>query len=838
MAFGVFLRPVPSDFGPLQYNKVEPGGVLLGSSGNRNEGWKKGWVTRRARVGSMGLAFFMAGAFALQAAPGFKVPAGSRTPAYAQLKNAQLKNVKLKNTQLKNDFGPLTLQVEATKVSALRNHWSDIDQDSNCHVTWRGGKAHLSHDFMMRLAQRRGLGLGQDLGQGFDRGQVTGVKRGAWRRVFAERLSGAAGFKISADAPAYAAYEPNDTWFKGSPQWALQNPGLTLGGVAGVVGYDVGMTRVWDKWGGSDSMVIAVVDAGFNFAHPDLQGRWFVNRIEAEGTPGVDDDANGFIDDSTGWDFVEGDADVSDGNGHGTEVASVIAATFDNALGIAGMLPEARVMPIRVLDASGRGEQADIAAGIRYAVSMGVDVINFSIGGASDGGDLRTAFAAARDLGIPVVAAAGNEGVDLDADTPAPFSYGFDNVIGVASINHGGQFSEFSNYGANTVDLAAPGENVLTCGVGERVTSFKEDFEGEITGDSALWDFSGTSDFRLTTASPLEAEQSLEWVSGVNTSLTTRDFIDLRGKQGGLFWFQVQFTPGNSSDAILVEAMREGDSRWITLNAVGGARIDGGVANGMTGFDNTRFKLRLRTSASGSVAARKLRIDFVNVSHLSGAPLAPDEPSSYPVVAGTSIAAPHVAAYVALLKTACRRMGVPFTKAKVLEGVVPDTACAGRTRSGGRLDVYRGLAFYLKTLPSLQLVDSTRLSWRPGDSVAYTLRVADVGGVVANWALAVRGLGDGGHFDAATGRLIWAGGIPKDGLITFRAQASGATVLRRHFAFTLTEAELPVSLMASRDAASQALRLKVQKNLRRLMLENPRDRHWVLGRGAGRASFP
>jgi hypothetical protein len=258
----------------------------------------------------------------------------------------------------------------------------------------------------------------------------------------------------------------------------------------------------------------------------------------------------------------------------------------------------------------------------------------------------------------------------------------------------------------------------------------------------------------------------------------------------------------------------------------------------LTGFDNTRFKVRLRTSASGSVSARKLRIDFVHVSHLSGAPLEPDAPSSYPVVAGTSIAAPHVAAYVALLKTACRRMGVPFTKAKVLEGIVLDTACAGRTRTGGRLDVYKGLEFYLKTLPSLQVFDSTRLSWRPSDTVAYTLRVADAGGELDDWVLSVSGIAGDGRFDAASGRLIWAGGIPQDGLIAFRARASGETVLRRHFQFTLTEAELPVALNDSRDAANRALKLKVQKNLRRLLQENPRDRHWVLGRGAGRASFP
>lgn len=794
-------------------------------------------VVVRFLVFLLGMAFFMAGQGQASAGPRPASPSlQKKAPFNEHFKTAHFKTV----PNAKNPYGPLVLHAEGGRPASLPSWWSSIAQDSTTHVIWQGGKARLSYDFAAKLAERRGFG------------GVHGGRR-KWRRDFANDLSQATGIAFRSDDPAYAAYDPDDTWFKGSPQWALLNPGLPLGGKPGRKGYDIGITRVWDKWGGNDSMVIAVVDAGFHFAHPDLQGRWFVNKTEADGAPGIDDDGNGFVDDTTGWDFVEGDADVSDGNGHGTQVASIIAAGFDNGKGIAGMLPEAKVLPIRVLDAAGRGEQSDIAAGIQYAVAMGVDVINFSIGGASDGADLRSAFAAARDKGIPIVVAAGNEGADLDTDTPAPMNYGFDNVIVVAAVNHAGEFSEFSNFGAKTVDLAAPGENVLTCGVGDRAELFKEDFEadedsGQVTGnglDTVVWEWSNLSSFRVTTVTPLEGKQSLEWVSGATASFTTRDFIDLHGKIGGQVWLQMQFTPANSSDGVIIEALREGDSRWVTVTAAGGTRIDEGVGAGLTGFDGTRFKLRIRTTAVGSVTARRLRLDFIYVSHLRNEPLGADDPASYPVAAGTSIAAPHVSAYVALLKVACKRMGVPFNRERVLAGAVPDTACAGRTRSGGRLDMYQGLAFYLETLPALQLIDSTRLTWLSGEEIVYTLRVGRVDEDSASdtrtgWSLAVNGLGPSVRFDASSGKLVWTEGLPADGLIDFKAQAKGATVLRRRFQFQAT-VQLPVALSGVRLNPNDLLRLKVRKNLRSLGMgigrEGLGNRQWVLGRGLPPASF-
>ncbi len=671
------------------------------------------------------------------------------------------------------EFMPMRLRcTNPAQSQKLRNILSSFPQDSITFFEEKNGRFEFSHEMVERLSSLHGT-------------SPRGSHWKGWRGQFAQSLSQWSGLKVEAGGPARASYTPNDPWLQGSPQWALLNPGLTLDSIPGKVGYDIKILPVWDQFGGADSLVIAVIDAGFNFKHPDLQGRWWVNSAEARGLPDIDDDANGWVDDSTGWDFVEGDPDPTDLNGHGTEVSSIIVANFDNGIGISGMLPQAKVLPIRVLDASGHGDLGDIVEGIRYAVEMGADVINFSIGGSADSPALKSAFQAARNAGVIIVVAAGNEGQFLDVNTPAPFNYGFDNVISVAAVNSGGFFSKFSNYGPITVDLAAPGEMVLACGVVDRADLWQEDFEGGL----AAWTPSVAGDFALTTTNPLEGKQSVEWKSGSNTSLVTADWIDSRGRRGAILWLRVQFTPANLYDALVLEGQREGETRWRPVGTIGGGKIDQGLTFGLTGLDGYRFKLRLRTSSNTvSTTGRKLRLDHLYMSTLDPNP---KDTATYPVVAGTSIAAPHVTAYVALLKLACQRLGVPLTKDLILAGTRPDSACLGKTRTGGILDVQRGLAFYLNTLPNLQIVDSTA-SWSVGQKIQFSLRLSD--NQTQGWNFDVGTLPEGGAFDAATGQLTWANGIPNAGNYPLRLKAYGPLVLRKNFLLTVSN-PLPVPLV-------------------------------------------
>src|ERR1043165_1470996 len=171
---------------------------------------------------------------------------------------------------------------------------------------------------------------------------------------------------------------PNDSRF--AEQWALQNTGQS----GGVSGSDVGATRAWQKITGSPSTVIAVVDSGINFTHPDLRGNeWSNDREKANGK---DDDRDGYADDLHGWDWVADSGVIRDEHGHGTAVAGIIAAQGNNGVGTSGVMWRASLMSLRVLDSTGTGDIASAVEAIDYAVAHGASVINCSWG---TGGESR-----------------------------------------------------------------------------------------------------------------------------------------------------------------------------------------------------------------------------------------------------------------------------------------------------------------------------------------------------------------------------------------------------------------------------------------------------------------
>ncbi|HNP37437.1 MAG TPA: S8 family peptidase [Woeseiaceae bacterium] len=202
--------------------------------------------------------------------------------------------------------------------------------------------------------------------------------------------------------------------------------------------------------------IVAVIDSGLDTGHPDLAGRLWKNPAELPGN-GIDDDRNGFVDDVHGWNFVGNNNDVSDHNGHGTLVAGVVGATPDNGIGIAGVNPWARIMPIKVTNFLGRGNSVDIAAAINYAVGKGARVLNISLGGTEFSEVERAAVEHAASQGALVVVAAGNQGNDAAAFWPA----GLDNVITVAAMDDADKRARYSNWGS-PVDIAAPGSNILS----------------------------------------------------------------------------------------------------------------------------------------------------------------------------------------------------------------------------------------------------------------------------------------------------------------------------------------------------------------------------------------
>lgn len=631
-----------------------------------------------------------------------------------------------------------------------------LDSTRNWEVV--NGRLRISYDLMQDLA-----------------GGTLAPGEGRLGESFAA-LMASRGLSLDPPAPAHAQYLPNDSQVTAGPQWPLHNTGAALGGRPGVAGLDIGIEKVWDKFSGHDSLVVAVADAGFDFLHPDLKGRNWINKAEAAGKPGVDDDGNGYVDDSLGWDFVENDNDPQDYHGHGTNTSSLIAAGFDNQFGIAGALAHARIMPLRVLDASGHGDEASIAKGIQYAVKNGAKAINFSIGGSADNTAMRNAFQAARAAGVPIVVAAGNDGIDLDAHPTYPAAYGYDNILVVAAHDHAGQLCSFSNYGKTTVHLAAPGEFIPACGIPGPVYPFIDEFEN----DAIAWDTTGS--WKLDKANPLVGTASLNWAGGNNASITSRDTVDMRGLKGAVLFFITNFKGVNKYDALIVEANKIGTSTWTTIGVLGGEVDSTNIQSaGLTGFDGSRFRLRFRTSLSSaySSAGRIVRLDEIIVRYLDTRPTAV---RGYLETSGTSVAAPYVTAYAALLRLACDRMGVPFTRARALAGIDSEPALAGKVSTGGRLDMYKGLRFYLETLPELRVADSTALAWKTGQKVEYSLAVDPL--PQADYAYSVLGAPAGVGIDGA-GKLVWTPLAAQAGAYTLRFAAEGPTTLRKSLAINI-----------------------------------------------------
>lgn len=199
----------------------------------------------------------------------------------------------------------------------------------------------------------------------------------------------------------------------------------------------IGVAEAWDVTRGDSSLIVAVLDTGIDTNHPDLQGQ-FVG----------------------GWDFVGKDSVPQDDNGHGTHVSGLVAAAADNGRGISGVAPGARVMPIKVVTATGIGSHLQIAQGIEYAVHNGARILNLSLGGSEPSETLRRAVAYAWDSGALVVAAAGNE------NSSAPvYPAAWPNVIGVGATNVDDTRAPFSNFGGY-VAISAPGVAILSTTMG------------------------------------------------------------------------------------------------------------------------------------------------------------------------------------------------------------------------------------------------------------------------------------------------------------------------------------------------------------------------------------
>ncbi len=222
--------------------------------------------------------------------------------------------------------------------------------------------------------------------------------------------------------------------------------------------------EVWAQGITGQGVVVAVIDSGVDYNHPDLMGNIWSNPGETgldaadrnKASNGIDDDGNGFVDDSRGWDFVNNDNNPMDDNNHGTHIAGLIAAKMNSGVGITGTAPSAKIMPLKILDASGVGKITDEINAINYAVANGAKVINVSLGGQQFNDRELNAIRAAEAKGVVVVSAAGNSS-STQVDYPGRFANEVGIVVGAVTRN--GLFANYSNQaGTQPIDyLLAPG---------------------------------------------------------------------------------------------------------------------------------------------------------------------------------------------------------------------------------------------------------------------------------------------------------------------------------------------------------------------------------------------
>ncbi|MBN9523867.1 S8 family serine peptidase [bacterium] len=294
---------------------------------------------------------------------------------------------------------------------------------------------------------------------------VEALGFGVYEIDLAPGLDVAAGVSAFAALPGVAFAEPdyalgvtavpNDPSF--GTQYAMNNTGQS----GGRVDADIDAPEAWDVARGTGDKIVAVIDSGVDYTHPDLAANMWRNPGEVAGN-GIDDDRNGIVDDVFGADFANNDGNPMDDNNHGTHVAGTIGAVGNNGIGVAGVAWTTRIMAVKFLGADGSGATSNAVRAINYAVANGADILNNSWGGGGFSSTLQTAIRSASNAGVIFVAAAGNNATNTDTSPNYPSGYDVPNVVSVAATDRNDNLASYSNFGAATVDLGAPGSSILS----------------------------------------------------------------------------------------------------------------------------------------------------------------------------------------------------------------------------------------------------------------------------------------------------------------------------------------------------------------------------------------
>lgn len=464
---------------------------------------------------------------------------------------------------------------------------------------------------------------------------------------------------------------PNDTQY--GQLWAFKN--------LGIPGADINIEKAWDHITDCSSVVVAVIDSGVNYDQDDLATNMW------NGGPSFP---------LHGADFVANDNDPMDLNGHGTHIAGIIGAVGNNAEGVTGVCWKASIMAVRVLNAQNMGNTAGVIQGINFAVSQGAKVINMSFGGGSALDQaFSNAISNAQANDVVVIVAAGNDANDNDVDGAARYPCNFTqpNLVCVAALDQNYALASFSNWGVTSVDVGAPGNNIVSTWAGTQSTitdNFNTSGVLNWTASSGGWAYSpmtfsgGPVDVLVNPAS---------FPSGTYSNIVDNRVyktFDLSGKNAATLRFHMQLAvlPG---DSINLNYRRGGGDPFVVgVQLAGGSGNTGGVAPFSFDLspcvsDACAVGFQLLANASGTDQGVGILFFSIETLQLNG--------TSYNTMSGTSMATPVVSGLAAML----RAYNPQYTYTDVVNAIKTGgrsiAALNGKSTTGKAIDAMSSLSF-------------------------------------------------------------------------------------------------------------------------------------------------
>jgi len=456
---------------------------------------------------------------------------------------------------------------------------------------------------------------------------------------------------------------PNDTFF--TNLWAMQNTGQTVNGDTGTAGDDISFRKAWGLARPStNEVVVGIIDSGLDITHPDIAPNLWTNPGENPNN-NLDDDGNGYTNDIHGFDFILRTGNLTDSGFHGTHVTGTIAAVGNNNLGVIGVDFQAHVMMLKAsTDGSSISSAAEIEA-IQYATMMkgrGVNIValNASFGGGSFSSTEQSAIQAAGTAGIIFCAAAGNNTANNDTTLFYPASYRLSNEIVVAATDENDALASFSNFGATTVDLGAPGVDIYSLlPLNQSPASTSSVVQGANTYQANMISFSGATNSITRTIYRCGIGNPADFPLAVsnNIALIERGTLTFSNK--------------------VINAMHAHAAAAIIFNNAAGNFL-GTLASGFTNW----IPAVSIAQADGQA--------LTNIAPVTGTVTnIPDPTVAYQYLAGTSMATPHVAAAVAFAAMNFPTETVTQRIHRILTNATPVTGLSGKVVTGARLNLAR-----------------------------------------------------------------------------------------------------------------------------------------------------